>query len=753
MKIKQIMTQKTELLAPAGDFSAALTAFDSGADAVYAGLSKFNARERTDNFSEEEMSKLINYAHKSGKKVYITLNTLIKENEIEQVAGLLASLYPMKPDALIVQDIGVVKLIRDYFPDFKIHASTQMGIHNSEGIELAAEMGIKRVILERQLPMDEIRAIMAKSKIEIEVFVHGSLCCSLSGTCLFSSWLGGWSGNRGKCKQPCRRRFNQANGQSAFYFSTGDLCSIDLLTEYMKLGIASLKIEGRLKKSDYVRNTVKAYRMLLDAAPEDYNMTLGKAREMLNSLPSRKWIMNLNSCKAFSDFVKKDEMGIPGTFSGKVAGVFRNGFKVSVSGRLHLGDRIRAQLSDETEGPALIITDMEVRGEKVKKALSGEICTIFSSKNVQDGALIYKIGESWDEMASRINSLPTAKLKLDMDIAISMKGISVKIANPEKDLLWQSETDFSEAEKHPLRIEAVKEEFSSVFLEHFEAGNINVTVTGNPFIPSSVMRKLRKDFQEWASFKVKPETFLSSLEKFHESFIEDYSSLKLELPAIPSEQMVTVAGHGDFSQDEISSIACEKYLTAEDIYQYDNKADEVILPEFCSELELHDLKDRISRTYASGIRRFRIKSLYCINLLKNFKDIEVTASFPLPICNSLAVAELKKLAVTKYQPWVELSAEDIKTLVEKSIITPEIFRFGRIPILMTRAEISAKSIYDSTKRTYDIITNKKTGVSYLLPPEIFRNNISIDGLPSFINLENASAEQSTSSFNLRKNLE
>lgn len=753
MIIKQISLHKPELLAPAGDFSAALTAFDAGADAVYAGLSKFNARERTDNFTEEEMSKLINYAHKSGRKVYITLNTLIKENEIEEVAGLLAKLYPMNPDALIVQDIGVVKLIRDYFPAFKIHASTQMGIHNSEGVALAADMGISRVILERQLLMEEIKDIADKAKLELEVFVHGSLCCSLSGTCLFSSWIGGWSGNRGKCKQPCRRRFHQANGMSAFYFSTGDLCSIDQVKEYMRLGIASLKIEGRLKKSDYVRNTVRAYRMLLDAPPAEYDITLCKARELLNALPSRKWIMDLNSCKAFAEFIKKDEMGIPGTLSGKVAGVFRNGFKVAVSGRLHLGDRIRAQLSDETEGPALIITDMEIRGEKVKKALSGELCTIFSSKEVPEGALVYKIGESWDEMASRINSLPTAKLKFDMDISISMQGLSIKVANIKESLHWETKTPFTEAEKHPLRIEAVKEEFSSVFLEHFEAGNINVSVAGNPFIPSSVMRKLRKEFQEWASFKVKPEIFLSSLEKFHESFLQDYAALEYDPSSSLSGRSGTVAGNGDFSKDEIRSIAGEKYIRAEDIYTYENIPDEIILPEFCSETALQDLRERVSRAYAGGVRKFRIKSLYCLKLLESFRDISISASFPLPVCNSFAAAELKKFAVSKYQPWVELASEDMKELVGKSVITPEIFRFGRIPILVTRAGVSAQKIYDATKRNYDIVTNRRSGMSYLLPPEIFRNNLFEGEFPFFVSLEHASAEQSLSAFNLRKNLE
>ena len=224
--------KKPELLAPAGNLACALTAFDCGADAVYAGLSKFNARERTENFSMEEMSKLIAYARLHSRKVYVTLNTLIKESELPEMVQYLAQLARLQPDGVIVQDLGVLRIIREYFPSLQIHASTQMGFHNSPGIELAAELGVSRVIMERQVTLDELRKIAEKSSLELEVFVHGALCCSLSGQCLFSSWMGGWSGNRGKCKQPCRRRFYSRSG-NGFFFSTKDLYTLE-----MKIGRA-----------------------------------------------------------------------------------------------------------------------------------------------------------------------------------------------------------------------------------------------------------------------------------------------------------------------------------------------------------------------------------------------------------------------------------------------------------------------------------------------------------------------------------
>ena len=171
---------KPELLAPAGNIVSALTAFDAGADAVYAGLKRFNARERTENFTSEEMSKLLTYAHSIGKRVYVAFNTLIKESEINEAAETLSELAALKPDAVIIQDLGVLHIIREFFPSLTVHASTQMGIHNSEGVKSAAALGMNRVILERQVTIPELENIVAASPIDIEVFIHGAICCSLS---------------------------------------------------------------------------------------------------------------------------------------------------------------------------------------------------------------------------------------------------------------------------------------------------------------------------------------------------------------------------------------------------------------------------------------------------------------------------------------------------------------------------------------------------------------------------------------------
>lgn len=197
------------------------------------------------------------------------------------MAEYLAQLSEIAPDALLVQDLGIIRMAREYFPSLTLHASTQMGFQNSAGLKIAKELGVTRVVLERQMTIEEIAEVKKSTDLELEVFIHGALCASLSGQCLFSSYLGGYSGNRGKCKQPCRRRYFSKNG-NGFFFSPQDLCSIDMLPRLREIGVASLKIEGRLKQPDYVKQTVGAYRMLLDAPPEEFPKRIGEARNMLS---------------------------------------------------------------------------------------------------------------------------------------------------------------------------------------------------------------------------------------------------------------------------------------------------------------------------------------------------------------------------------------------------------------------------------------------------------------------------------------
>ena len=256
-----------ELLAPAGSFETALAAFQAGADAVYLGLDAFSARAEAVNLSVAQLRDLLAWARPRGRKVYVTFNTVIDDADLPAAVERLALLEELRPDGLIVQDLGVARLVRTHFPALPLHASTQLVAHNLEGVLALKELGFTRVVLARELSLEEIRAITSRCGTEIEVFVHGALCYSLSGLCLFSAMEKNRSGNRGKCAYCCRLSYTDDSGAKTLPFSMRDLRLDDCLDALKDAGVASLKIEGRMKTPLYVASVTSHYRQLLDGAP------------------------------------------------------------------------------------------------------------------------------------------------------------------------------------------------------------------------------------------------------------------------------------------------------------------------------------------------------------------------------------------------------------------------------------------------------------------------------------------------------
>ncbi len=281
----------------AGDWECAKAAVENGADAIYFGLERFNARMRANNFSEAELPKLMEFLHRRGVKGYVTFNTLVFANEMADAEGYLRTLIAAGVDAAIVQDVGICRLIRRLSPDFPIHASTQMTVTSAAGMEFARELGCNLVVLARECSLKEIAKIAGPSGLPVEVFVHGALCVAYSGQCLTSEALGGRSANRGECAQACRMPYDLiCDGQQVplgdrrYLLSPQDLAGLEVLPDLVKAGVVSLKIEGRLKSPEYVANITQVYRRALDKlagepdAPwkageaERYNMEMAFSR-------------------------------------------------------------------------------------------------------------------------------------------------------------------------------------------------------------------------------------------------------------------------------------------------------------------------------------------------------------------------------------------------------------------------------------------------------------------------------------------
>lgn len=344
-----------ELLLPVGNAEAFYAAIEGGADAVYLGLKQFNARNRAKNFTIPQLLGLLDLAKKHNVKVYITLNTVIKNKELPELLDTLHLLSQLPISAVIIQDWGVFYLAKKHFPRLVIHASTQMGNHNSLGANYSEQMGFERVIMARELMQQEIQDIRKRSSIEIELFAHGALCYSFSGMCLFSSFLGGQSANRGLCKQPCRRAFTQAQEDKRFVFSLKDNQLIRYVPELARMGIASIKIEGRMKSADYVYQVAKAYRDVLDG-----KITPDEGERLL------QYDMGRDKTSYFYGGTVKEaitERPATGLFMGKCIQANSDGVVLDTHVELEKGNRIRVVPGDGSAQFTFKISEVNQLGQ------------------------------------------------------------------------------------------------------------------------------------------------------------------------------------------------------------------------------------------------------------------------------------------------------------------------------------------------------------------------------------------------------
>mgnify|MGYP000869162422 CR=1 FL=1 len=375
-----------ELLAPAGNPEALDAAINEGADAVYLGLKSFNARMRSSNFAWPQFEAAVEILHKKNKKIYVTVNTVITEDETEKMFRFLTYLNSIGPDGIIVQDLGIVQMAKTYFPKLKLHASTQMNIASAKAANALSRFGVSRVVLARELSLNEIAAVNLETSCELEVFVHGALCVCESGLCMFSSYLGGKSANRGMCTQACRRLYKAhtpSGDKEGYYFSPYDLQLIDYVPDLVKAGVSSFKIEGRMKSAEYVGTVVSAYRFVLDNWEKNKKAAIETGKRILaNDFARKKTSFLFMSSKA-ENILNPMQAGGTGIFLGTIDKL--TDFKITeVAGKtkedaprkVHycllkgssyspdIGDSIRLHTKNDTGRESWKIQDIRKDGEK-----------------------------------------------------------------------------------------------------------------------------------------------------------------------------------------------------------------------------------------------------------------------------------------------------------------------------------------------------------------------------------------------------
>lgn len=619
--------QKPELLAPAGSINVFENAVEAGADAVYIGAPALNARALSQDFTFAEIGAMVQFAHERGVKLYLAANSLLKEDEIPRAIETLAMLEELQPDALIIQDLGIYNLCRRYFPGLRLHASTLMGAHNSLAVRQFATMGFERVVLARELAIKEINIVAKESPVELEVFVHGALCFSYSGLCLFSSYLGGKSGLRGRCVQPCRRlyRWNSKEHRPGYFFSMNDLNSIDLVHKLAKIGISSLKIEGRLRSSHYVTSVVKAYRMVIDATVGDQE-TLKNAEDLLEHAMGRKTSRGYFSSPQAGDLITPDHSGNIGLYLGRVGKtVGKNRVSLTIRQSLQTGDRLRLHQEKTGERIGFTLRQLLKNGQKTARADRGDNVAIEVPAQVKRGDSLFKV----DSRAAR------------------------------------------EAEKQ--RSSLVPERFENIIKKRQNKIEQKTASIRKNLTPATC-RKRRAALSSGKRVRKFAVTGLSLYIK-----IDDLQSLKLRLPIIPELFLV------ELNRRTYSDL----YRMKKIVKKFQHKI-VWSLPPVILETELEFFKKAAKELIGKNFKTWQVAHISQFQLFTGKDRVNLLGDYHLNILNSQGLAVLDSFHIKRTQVAVEIDKKSLMGLAGsrsavRSMIDLGLTLYGTVPLFTARS--------------------------------------------------------------------
>ena len=460
---------KYELLAPAGDMECLKWAIEGGCDAVYLGGNHFGARAYSKNFSDEELALAIKYAHQYGVKVYLTCNTLIYDEEVDDFLNFVRYAHKSGIDAVLIQDLGMYDLIHQKFPNLEIHASTQLHIHNLDGALVAKKLGFKRIVLARETDIDTIKEIKEKTGLDIEVFVHGSLCVSYSGQCLFSSLVGGRSGNRGACAGSCRLPYDIVdknnivlNKTKKYPLSKKDLCAISSIGKLMDIGVNSFKIEGRMKSKEYVYLVTKLYRKAIDSYLEKQEVIIDY--EILDKL---KKVFNREYTLGFLNNVVK---------------LTKTNALIKLEDELHIGDGLRIK------GPVgeigTVVNDFYLQGNLVKEAKAGMVISlpIWKKPNVLDEVFLTSSKYIGDCIACEIEKNPRKVMLTGSIILHKKEKIIFKLSDGLNNIELNGPV-VDMAKNRPLTKDAILEKLTKLGGTVYQFSKLDIILDDDIFVP------------------------------------------------------------------------------------------------------------------------------------------------------------------------------------------------------------------------------------------------------------------------------
>lgn len=543
--------RKIEILAPAGSYESFHAAIVAGADAVYAGGPKFGARAFAENFTEDQLLNAIDYAHLHQRKFYLTVNTLLKDYEIEQLPEYLEPLYQRGLDAVIVQDMGVLNVVRQYFPDMDIHASTQMTVTGVNGAQFLKENGAVRVVPAREISLEEVRNIKSVTGMEMECFVHGALCYCYSGQCLLSSLIGGRSGNRGQCAQPCRLPYT-VDGEKGYLLSLKDICTLDIIPDLIESGIDSFKIEGRMKRPEYVAGVTSIYRKYVDLYlknPQKPYWVDDKDKEMLMDLFNRGGFhtgyYKQKNGRNMITIQKPNHIGV------------KVGTVLSQKGR---EVQMRA-LTDIAAGDLIEFKNEAQRYTTGKSCKQGEVITILAPKGIRlsVGEVLYRV-QSPELLNTLETSYSEGKVIEKLYGYISLeagKAAKLVVCKDEYSVEVESEQQVEAASSRPLDEERIKKQLQKTGNTEFEFDVLDVELHGEVFLPMQQLNEMRRKALEELEKKIQDSFHRKTAEKkVLQEEILDTASVKLSKKENKLSVLVETQEQLEAVLENDNSVAC-----------------------------------------------------------------------------------------------------------------------------------------------------------------------------------------------------
>jgi len=674
---------KIELLAPAGSMESLYAAVQNGADAVYLGGTKFSARAYASNFDEHNMIKAVEYCHLYNVKLYVTVNILLKESEIAEALEYIKFLYEIGVDALIIQDTGIAELVKRNFPDFEVHASTQMTIHNGEGAVFLKELGFSRIVLSRELSLNEVKYISKDLGIETEIFVHGALCICYSGQCLMSSIIGGRSGNRGRCAQPCRLPYdiiNKKTGEShkGYILSPKDVCTIENIKEIIESGTSSLKIEGRMKRPEYVAGVVSSYRKAIDEAYKELGID-GRYLHNVSIKDEKKKLLQLFNREGFSKAYMFGNVGrdMMSYNFPKNTGVFLG--KVNKDLTIKLEEDIRVQDGVRFGDEGFTVFKIVKNSKDVEEAYSGDVVKLKPTKykagdilyKTSDTKLLSTLAKSYENVYGR---------KKDIEINVKFKvGEPITLNSYYNNKKYEVIGDeVQRALNKPMDKEKLSKNLRKTGDTPFEIIKINLAQFEEGFLPVSSINAVRRELIEKIMMDLKEagkrnfEKGLDFNKKFHKG---DISNIKGTLVVVTTMEQLKAA-----EECGIENIAVEFFMRNCDIKLEEVKCKNLYIKTSSIVKDEFEVVCEVIEKNLSNIKGIVTSNLGLINRFR--RKTEIIGDYKLNIFNSYSLEFFKNI-IDAATISLELNKREIQEFIKKATMPCVFFLYGKPELMVS----------------------------------------------------------------------